>query len=821
MLKRIILPVVVFGFLLLNVSSFGQGNTTSSITGEVKTKSGAQLIGAAVIAVHTPSGTKYGTIAREDGHFDLSGLRIGGPYTITVSYSGYASDQLSDVYLQLGQSYKFKAILDENTSALSEVIVGAAKSGLNNSQTGAESIIDADQINNLPTVSRSIADFARTNPMTSVDGDNVLSVAGNNNRYNSIFIDGAVNNDVFGLAASGTNGGQTGGSPISLDAIDQIQLVVAPYDVTIGGFAGGGINAVTRSGTNKTEASVYSLTRNQGLAGKTPTDNAAVTPEKLADFSANTFGARVGGAITKDKLFYFVSIETQRQTTPQPFNFADYTGTSSASQIDAFRSKLQNDYNYDAGGYLDNPDELNSNKVFIRFDYNMSQKHKLMVRHSYAYNEQINANRSSANAINFYNNGIFFPSTTNSSAVELTSQLSSNKTNNLILGYTRVNDDRDPMGENMPYVVIRDGSGTIRAGSEQFSTANQLKQNVLTLTDNFKIYSGKHQLTFGTHNEFYNIYNLFVRQNYGVYTFDSLSGFMNNLSASDYDRGYSLVDNKTGDGSKAAASFNAMQLGFYAQDEYAVNTKLKLSGGLRLDIPMFLTQPTENQLFNETTIATLEAAGKDLTGAKAGQAPKAQIMISPRIGFNYDVNDDNKNIIRGGTGIFTSRVPFVWPGGMYTNNGYTVGGVFNKKIPYNGDWQNQPNATDLGATDAVPSGEMNLFVDNFKYPQVWKTSVGYDKALNNGFKVSFEALFNKTLNNIVASNLNVANSTTNLTGGPDDRALYNRSAALDKSYSYIILVDNTNKGYSYNLSAQVQRAVNENPGDWDRLRLGI
>ena len=768
MLKRIILPVVVLGFLLLNTSSFGQGNTKSSITGEVKTKSGAQLIGAAIVAVHTPSGTKYGTIAREDGHFDLSGLRIGGPYTITVSYSGYASDKVSDVYLQLGQSYKFKAILDENTSALSEVIVGAAKSGLNNSQTGAESIIDADQINNLPTVSRSIADFARTNPMTSVDGDNVLSVAGNNNRYNSIFIDGAVNNDVFGLAASGTNGGQTGGSPISLDAIDQIQLVVAPYDVTIGGFAGGGINAVTRSGTNKTEASVYSLTRNQGLAGRTPTDNTSVTPEKLANFSANTFGARVGGAITKDKLFYFVSIETQRQTTPQPFNFADYTGTSSASQIDAFRSKLKNDYNYDAGGYLDNPDELNSNKVFIRFDYNMSEKHKLMVRHSYAYNEQIDANRSSANAINFYNNGIFFPSTTNSSAVELTSQLSSNKTNNLILGYTRVNDDRDPMGENMPYVVIRDGSGTIRAGSEQFSTANQLKQNVLTLTDNFKIYSGKHQLTFGTHNEFYNMYNLFVRQNYGVYTFDSLSGFMNNLSASDYDRGYSLVDNKTGDGSKAAASFNAMQLGFYVQDEYAVNTKLKLSGGLRLDIPMFLTQPTDNQVFNETTIAILEAAGKDLAGAKAGQAPKAQIMISPRIGFNYDLNDDNKNIIRGGTGVFTSRVPFVWPGGMYTNNGYTVGGVFNKKIPYNGDWQNQPNATDLGATDAVPSGEMNLFVDNFKYPQVWKTSVGYDKALNNGFKVSFEALFNKTLNNIVASNLNVANSTTNLTGGPDD-----------------------------------------------------
>jgi hypothetical protein len=808
MFKKLILSIMALALFCSQNIVFGQGTTTSSMYGKVKDNNGNPLVGATVVAVHTPSGTKYGAITREDGGFNINGMRIGGPYQVTASYSGHSTEQTNDIYLQLGQAFRVNSTLAENTTALREAVVGASRSALNSSQTGAQSIVDNDAINLLPTVSRSIADFTRTNPLATVSGDNTISIAGNNNRFNSIFIDGAVNNDVFGLAASGTNGGQTGGSPISLDAIDQLQIVVAPYDVTIGGFAGGGINAVTRSGTNKTTASVYYLTRNQGLAGKTPTDNPNVTPEKLADFTANIFGARTGGALIKDKLFYFLSIEAQRETTPQPFQFADYRGNSSQADVQAFQDKLRG-YGYDAGGYLDNPDELNSNKLFVRLDYNMNEKNKLMFRHSYAYNESLDANRSSANSINFYNNGIFFPSTTNSTALELTTQISSDKTNNLILGFTRVNDDRDPIGDNFPYITIRDGSGTISAGSEQFSTANQLTQNIVTLTDNFKIYKGKNEITIGTHNEFYNIYNLFMRQNYGSYTYNDLASFMTDAAANDYDRGYSLVDNVTGDGSDAAAKFNAIQFGIYAQDEYSVSEKLQISGGLRLDIPMFLTQPRDNPEFNSTTISTLEAAGKDLQGATAGQAPGAQLMFSPRVGFNYDVKNDNNTIIRGGTGIFTSRVPFVWPGGMYTNNGYTVGGVFNQMLVFNPDWQNQPKASDFGGADAIPSGQMDLFVQDFKYPQVWKSSIGADKSLKGGFKLTAEALFNKTINNMVVYNLNIPNTTSTLDGGPDNRPIYNRRSPIDNTYSGVYLVDNTNEGYSYNLMLQLQRVVSE------------
>lgn len=790
------------------LQTFGQGVTSASMFGTVTDADGTPLVGATVLAIHTPSGSRYGTITREDGEYNIQDLRVGGPYEVTISFTGHNNSVTTDIYLELGQAFKVDAKLQSNTTVLSTAVVGVERSALNTTNTGAQSIVNNEQITALPTISRSIADYTRTNPLATTTSDNVISIAGNNNRFNSIFIDGAVNNDVFGLAASGTNGGQTGGSPISLDAIDQIQIVVAPYDVTIGGFSGGGINAVTRSGTNKTQSSVYYLFRNQNLAGKTPTDNASVTPVKLADFSSTTFGARVGGAIKKDKLFYFISVEGQRETTPQPFNFADYKGTSNQSQVDAFQAKLKNSYGYDAGGYLDNANELNSNKIFIRLDYNLSQKTKMMLRHSYTYNENIAANRSSSNAINFYNNGIYFPSTTNSSALEFSTAISAKKSNKLILGFTRVNDDRDPMGSDFPYLIVKDGSGTLYAGSEQYSTANQLKQNIITLTDNFKVYNGKHNFTFGTHNEFYDMYNLFIRQNYGVYTYSSLASFMAGDSA-DYQRGYSLVDKKTGDGSAAAASFKAMQLGFYAQDAYNVNKKLKLTGGIRLDVPMILDDPYNNEKFNNTTVALIEAQGYDMDGAVAGKAPGAQLMFSPRLGFNYDMQGDKTFVLRGGSGVFTSRVPFVWPGGMFTNNGYTVGGVSGKSIPFNPNWENQPEASYFGGTDAVPSGEMNVFTKNFKYPQVWKTSFGLDKSLPGKFKLTFEAIFSKTLHNMTVYNYNIKPSTVNLDGGPDTRPIYNRKDPIDKTYTGIYVIGNTNKGYSYNLMVQLQRLANK------------
>lgn len=807
MKKNVFKVLTVAVVLCWSFTSFGQGNTTSSMYGVVTDESGTPLQGAGVVAIHTPSGTKYGAITRQNGNFNLNGMRVGGPYEVTISSSGYSTEKNTSIFLQLGQAYGITIALNSTTTNLNEVIVGAAKSRSNTAQTGAESVVNREALALLPTVSRSLADFARTNPQVNVTGDNVISVAGSNNRYNSIFIDGAVNNDVFGLAASGTNGGQTGGSPISLDAIDQIQISVAPYDVTLGGFAGGGINAVTKSGTNQTSASAYSLFRNEQLAGRTPTNDENVTREKLAEFNSRIFGFTSGGALVKNKLFYFLSVEAQRDITPQPFVFSDYRGNSTEADLARLSDKFKNEYNYDAGGYIDNARELNSNKIFAKIDYNINEKHKLMVRHNYVYNEAVNANRSSSNTINFYNNGIFFPSITNSTSAELTSQLSSNVTNNLIIGYTDVRDDRNPLGENMPYVTIRDGSGSIRAGSEQFSTANQLNQKILTLTDNLKVYRGNHSLTFGMHHEFYDIYNLFIRQNFGSYTFSSLNSFLNNDTAIDYDRGYSLVDNKTGDGSAAAAQFQAMQLGFYAQDEYKVNNKLSLTAGLRLDVPLILTDPITNPEFNSTTTALLAAEGKDLQGAEAGKAPGAQILFSPRVGFNYAVKKDKSAVIRGGTGIFTSRVPFVWPGGMFTNNGYTVGGVFNQRIPYNPVWNNQPQATDLGRTDRKPSGQMDLFAQDFKYPQVWRTSLAFDKELPHNIRATVEGIFSKTLNNLLVENVNIKNSTETLDGGKDDRPLYDRRNPIDNTYSGIYLISNTNKGYNATVTGQLQRIV--------------
>ncbi len=287
---------------------------------------------------------------------------------------------------------------------------------------------------------------------------------------------------------------------------------------------------------------------------------------------------------------------------------------------------------------------------------------------------------------------------TNSTALELKSIYGNKYANSLIIGVTTVRDDRDPMGDNFPYISIRDGKGSINLGSEQFSTANQLDQDVITLTNNFEWYHGKHTFTFGTHNEFYNMYNLFIRQNFGVYQYNSVDDFLNGDTATQFDRSFSLRDGITGDGSAAATQFKALQLGFYAQDEYQAMDNLKLTFGLRVDIPMFLTDPTVNDDFNDNIIPLLEDAGWDLKGARTGQMPDAQLLFSPRFGFNWDVFNNQKTQVRGGVGIFTSRIPYVWPGGVYNNNGLMIGGVrttysatpTSPNLIFNPDWNSQP-----------------------------------------------------------------------------------------------------------------------------------
>lgn len=825
---------VRFTYLMLVLTmvcstAFGQGVTTGSMNGLVKGSDGETLPGANVVAVHTPTGTSYGTVTREDGRFNLPNIKVGGPYTVTISFIGYENYVQNGLNINLGQDLYLAADMKESGVTLQAVEINAGSDVINADRTGAKTVVDEVAINTVPTIQRDIADFAKLTPQASVNGEGI-NIANTNNRFNAIFIDGAVNNDVFGLAASGTNGGQTGISPIALDAIEQFQISVAPYDVTLGGFAGGGINAVTRSGTNQYEGSVYFYTRNQNFTGRTnpyvfdPQDTLALDDEALdtlrtavPDYTSNIMGIRVGGPIIKDKAFFFVNAELQREETPQPFVFDNYLGDLEESDITGLQNYLSSVYGYDAGGFLNNTRLLTSDKVLAKIDWNLSDKHKLSIRHSYVKGVSTSPAASTPTTINFENGGIYFPSTTNSSALELNSLFNNTMSNNLIIGYTNVNDDRDAMGADFPRVQIRDGSANIFFGSEEFSTGNQLTQSIFTITDNLKLYKGQHTFTIGTHNEFYHIYNLFIRQAFGSYDYLSLQDFYDDATPNDYAVSYSLVDDVVGDGSAAAADFNAMQLAVYGQDKYQASEKLSVTAGIRFDLPVYMTDPFVDTYFNDTAAANIEAEGYDLGGAQAGQMPGASLLFSPRVGFNYDVMGDQTFQIRGGIGIFTSRIPWVWPAGAYTNSGVIVGGLFKNtaaieselpEFTFNPDPYTQYTLADFGGTDAVPQGQLDLFVEDFKFPQVLRGSVGVDKKLPWDLYGTVEFIYTKTLNNVVYYNVNQAMPDGNLTG--TDNRPYWPSTKIESQYSRIILGDNTNEGSGYTFTAQLQKNFNRN-----------
>jgi outer membrane receptor for ferrienterochelin and colicin len=807
----------LFVMMCLTTAAFAQGVTSASINGKVSDTKEA-LIGANIMAVHLPTGTVYGNSTNIDGLFRLPNMRVGGPYTLTISYTGYNDYIKENVYLQLGQSMRINAVMQEDAITIEGVEVVASRNDIfDGNKTGAETNVSEEQIAVLPTVSRAIGDFARVTPQATIrEGNDGFSISlnGSNNRYNAIYLDGAVSNDVFGLAGSGTNGGQTGVSPISVDAVESFQIALAPFDVRLGGFSGGAINAVTRSGSNNTEASVYGFMRNEKLAGLTPTDNADVTRERLEDFVGVTTGFRVGGALIKDKLFYFLNAEMQRDETPLPFNLADYEGDSDQATLDAVADKLRG-FGYEPGGYVNNRSFLDSDKITARFDYNISQNHKASIRYGYVNARNLENLQSNNRTINYQNRAEYFENTTNNVAFELNSVFGVKMANNLKIGYTQVNDDRDPyQGEGgqkaetdnpnyFPTVNVRDGSGTLRFGAEPFSTANQLDQKIFTVTDNFEIYAGKHNITIGTHNEFYNMYNLFIAFNYGEYEFGSVNDFLNDSLPTDYFRIYSLRDNVTGDGSAAGVTFNAGQFGFYVQDEYQATDNLKVTLGVRADIPFYGDTP-DNEQFN-SELGIFEAAGYDLRGARFGNFIKPRLMFSPRLGFNWDLTGEQKTQLRGGVGVFTSRAPLVWVGGAYNNNGLSQGLAFDNSLPFNPQWDaQQPGDVDLNA-EVTSGGNIDIFAEDFKLPQVLKLNLALDQKLPWGMIGNLDFIYNKTLQDVAYQNINVGQPVGNLQGGPDDRPVFNRRDEVNDNYGRVILGYNTQEGSAFNATASLTK----------------
>lgn len=779
--------------------SYAQGVTTSTLVGTVLDESGEPLPGANVIAIHEPTSSQYGAATDVSGNFRISNMRVGGPYSVRVSFAGFSTLVIEDVFLRLGETERRNFTLREEATLLDEVTI-VARAGTAGTNAGSSTQISSENIENLPTLNRSINDFLRLTPQSGSFGGGT-TFAGINNRFNALYIDGAVNNDVFGLASSGTNGGQTGISPFSLDIVDQIQVVLSPYDVTFGGFAGGGINAVTKSGSNQFTATAYQFVKNESLVGKTNgelADRLGIDRTSVDEFTERQYGFSVGGPIIQDKLFFFTNVEIQRDETPRPFDVPQYTSQADRTGetgLNDLRQYLINTYNYDPGGFGSTSRDLNGEKFFGKLDWNISQNHKLTLRHQYTKGENFSRSTGSSNTITFENSGVYFPTTTNSSALELNSSFGQKFSNNLIMSFVRVRDNRGTLGQRFPFVEIEDGSGRIRFGSEEFSTANQLDQDILSITNNFEVFQGNHTLTFGTHNEFYSIFNLFLRQNFGSYEFDSIDDFVNNERPSAYFRTYAIEG--TG-----AADFNAMQLGLYAQDEWSVNTDFTLTFGLRLDVPFITSDPARDSYLENTALPAMQQRYDVANDAKVGEAPQGQMMLSPRFGFNYIFRDNLNMVVRGGAGVFTSRIPFVWPGAMFTNNGLTAGGVRLSDLPQSFRFEPDPDSQPTNPNAVIPSGQVDLFTEDFKYPQIFRTNLASDFELPGGIQTTLEAMYSKTINNITYTNVN-SDPTVDFTwtGTPDNRQVFTRNS-IDDTYSAVYVASNTSKGYTVNLSAQ-------------------
>lgn len=812
-MKKFYSTLCLFLAMVLTIhNSWAQGSTTASMSGVVKEQGGTELPGATVIAVHQPTNTQYVGATNAEGRYSIQNMRVGGPYTITVKYIGYQDRVAENISLTLGQTLSLNFTMLENSQTLGEVqVISRRDNVINSERTGAATTINAEQIATLPTVSRQINDFVRLTPQADVKGTSI-SIAGINNRFNQLTIDGAVSNDVFGLSGTGTNGGSTGTSPISLDAIEQFNVQIAPFDVRLGGFAGGGISAVTRSGTNDFSGSAYYFTRNQDLAGKTPgallRDGESAT--RFNDFSEKQYGFRVGGPIIKDKLFFFLNAEKTESTTPLSFapgQAGSEITVAEAQRVAARAAAL----GYDPGAFGEQQESAGSEKIFGRLDWNLSDKHKMTARYSYTFGETVQLSRS-PRSLTFANGGILRESTTNSAVVEFNSRFSNSISNNFVAGYTRVREPRTTPGAPFPRVTLRlPGSRTVSLGTEAFSTVNQLDQDIFTLTDNLTIFKGKHTLTFGTHNELYKMYNAFIGQAYGDYEFSSspasdvnpatgqpytaIENFERGIATS-YTYQYSRTSNP-----REGANFGAMQLGFYGQDEYQATENLKLTGGLRLDIPIYLDKPLENEDFNNSALA-------QRYDVRTNRMPKPAFMWSPRLGFNWDVKGDRTTQLRGGTGIFTSRFPFVWAGGAFTQSGVlldqnrrvTASGAA-PAIPFNADPFNQTKRTSV----SQPGGNITVLDRDFKVPQIFRTNIAVDQQLPFGFIGTAEFMYSKNLNSFNFNNINLVEPSGTLEGA-DNRVLYPAANKILSNYTEIIYIENANKGYSWTATAQLQKS---------------
>lgn len=859
---RLLSLAVLLGLLSLAPAVLAQGNTTAALSGVVRDADGLPLPGANVLAVHEPSGSRFGATTRVDGRYDIRGLRVGGPYTVSASFVGYQTQSQTGLQFTLGQIETIDFELAEDAAEIGEVVVTGDATGavIAQSRTGNATNISEDEIEALPTINRSLSDFARLNPLSSGGGSS--SLGGRNNRYNNIQIDGATLNDVFGLAGTGTPGGQAGTQPISIDAIEQFNVEIAPYDVRAGGFTGGSINAVTKSGTNDFEGTVRLLGRNQDLVG-------TINGQEFTDFQEGLGVFTLGGPILRDKLFFFLSGEVTASEFPDNTGVAGSNSVNESlltqDQVQGVIDVANSVYQYNAGGFNVITDDRTSTKFLAKLDWNINDNNRLSVRNNFVDASDDQGVSRGRTSFDLSARRYVFASTQNSTTAQLDTRIGNNATNEARLVFTAVRDSRDVEDDPFPLAEVFFGANnSVNLGIDRFSQANALDQNLFEFTNNLTLFQGDHTITLGTSNEFYQFDNLFIQDYYGAYEFNAgdfgtdvavegLSGtptgldlfrlglptryFASYASSYQFDDAGRLVLDAAGNPTRSIdagvtprADFTALQLGLYAQDEWNVSDRLRLTYGVRVDVPVVPEEPVENPLVSGTTgvmpdgteVAFAPAfVGEDGEAYSTQNTASGNPLFSPRLGFNYRL-DGARGLalqLRGGTGIFSGRTPFVWISNQFSNTGadlarldatlngaaFDVDGSGTIELDEQGFFPGSSDPADLptpgqnAALVPIQTTEINLIDPDFKFPQVFRTNVGLDQELGSGFVATVEGIYTKAINDIVYRNLNIEQTGTSAYGRP----LYSRG--VNPSFTNALLLENTSEGYAYSGVLQLQR----------------
>ena len=818
--------------------------TTAALGGKITDQNGETVIGAAVLATHVPSGTTYGAVTNFDGRYTIQGMRTGGPYIVEVSCLGYQTVKFTDIKLALGENYVLDGYLNEDAQALMEaVVVATPASRFAATKTGASVNVSNEEMMALPNSDRSISALTKLSPYASG-----MSFAGSDGRSTNFTVDGANMNNNFGLSSNLPGGG----TPISLDAIEEIQLVVAPYDVRQSNFVGGGINAITKSGTNTFKGTAYAYYSDEGTRGN------KLMGERLGDrqFEQNKiYGFTFGGPIIKNKLFFFVNFE--KQAKPEQTIQDQTTDQAKLDKLQAIHDKLLNDYGYEAGSYTDYPGGTDNMKFLARLDWNISQGHKLSLRYNNTQNKYWYApngnscddsfrnksyNRASEVSQPFSNNMYSQQNNIWSVAGELNSRFSNAVSNRLIVTYTNINDQRGTNSSLFPHIdIMTDGdlsSGNYipytSLGYELFTYNNGVLNNVLNVQDNLTLYLGSHTVTAGFSFENQNARNSYMRNGTGYYRFASADDFLaGNLPVSFvYTYGNNDVANPAG-----VVDYN--QYGAYLQDEWNITPRFKLNYGLRADMLAF----NDKDLMTNNAIKNIDFGGKSID---TGKWPTTRVQISPRVGFNWDVKGDKTVIVRGGTGLFQGRLPLVFFTNMPQNAGMIQTTVKYTQGLKNGALVEDPDVTAvltllnggkttgghlvtdnaeyikiLGLNTTVTpeqgqignKSDINAVDSDFHMPQIWKSSLAVDYTVPVSFPLvlTAEGMFNKTIWGTRLMNWNIDESKlTEHFEGPDQRIKYPASYTYGSNNAYVLT--NTNKGYGYifNFTVKATPAKNLN-----------